>query len=69
MWHEIVTLEEEQKMPYITSWERMGIAKGKAEGIIEGQRALLRRVAMLRFGNVPDQLEQRIAGADQDALG
>ena len=47
----------------------MGIAKGKAEGIIEGQRALLRRVAMLRFGNVPDQLEQRIADADQDALG
>ena len=28
-------------MPYVTSWERMGIEKGKEEGHIEEKRAVL----------------------------
>ncbi len=59
-------------MPYITSVERIGraegLAEGRAEGVLDGQRAMLRRFVQLRFGAVPEPLEQQIAAADQDGL-
>ena len=36
LWDEIKTLEEEHKMPYVTSIERIGIAKGMEKGREEG---------------------------------
>jgi len=38
----IVSLEEEYKMPYVTSWERLGKKEGKKEGKLETARELLR---------------------------
>lgn len=37
LWREIETIEENDKMRYITSVERIGIAKGRAEGLLEGR--------------------------------
>ena len=37
IWHEIETIEETEKMQYITSVERIGIAKGRLEGQLEGR--------------------------------
>ncbi len=34
---EIKTVEEKNSMPYVTSFERIGIKKGRAEGIAEGR--------------------------------
>jgi hypothetical protein len=34
---QVYAYEEEQRMPYITSIERMGIEKGRAEGRVEGR--------------------------------
>lgn len=47
---------------------REGREQGIVQGIVEGQRALLRRLVLTRFGTVPEQLEQRIAHADSAAL-
>ena len=65
---EIRKLEEERRMPYITSIERMGHAEGLQEGRAEGTREALRRLVRARFGAVPAPLEARIAAADQEML-
>jgi len=36
-WREIQEYEEERKMPYVTSVERMGLARGRDEGRAEGR--------------------------------
>jgi hypothetical protein len=43
VWHEIETIEESEKMQYITSIERIGIAKGRLEGESRLLRKLLER--------------------------
>jgi hypothetical protein len=53
-------IEEEQKMAYVTSYERLGM--------LEGRRATLLRVIRARFGVVPDALEKGIATADRETL-
>lgn len=80
VWRSIQAFEEERKMPYITSIERIAIDEGKAKGLAEGraegltqglvngQRAALLRIAQARFGSVPEALERRIASADQTLL-
>ena len=45
-WQEVSQYQEEQRMPYITSVERIGIQKGMREGLIEGISVGLR----LKFG-------------------
>src|SRR5439155_1673679 len=57
-------IEEEQKMAYVTSFER----SYPAEGMLDGQRVTLLRVIRALFGVVPDTLEKRIATADQETL-
>jgi len=67
-WREIQEYEEERTMPYVTSVERMGLARGREEGREEGARETLRRFVEARFGVVPPALEQRIAAADRATL-
>jgi len=40
-----------------------GLAEGKAEGIMEGERAALMRLLLKRFGSIPDHLSARINAA------
>jgi len=71
-WREIQEYEEERTMPYVTSVERIGLARGLArgreEGREEGARETLRRFVEARFGAVPPALEQRIAAANRATL-
>jgi hypothetical protein len=56
--------EEERKMPYVTSVERIGIRKGMAEGMAQGmahERQLLLRQIRKRFG-------PEVAGQSQPVL-
>ncbi len=48
-WDELQTLEEENKMPYITSVERTGIEKGLQQGLQELRQVLLDALAE-KFG-------------------
>jgi predicted transposase YdaD len=72
LWREIVRIEEERRMPYITSVERIGLREGRLQGLQEGelrgQRAMLRRLLQARFGTVPEALGQQIDDADQERL-
>jgi hypothetical protein len=65
---EIERFEEEKQMTYITSAERIGIQKGKQEGIIEGEKVLLLRLLQRKFGILPQNYRQRIESASGDAL-
>ncbi|MEQ9668180.1 transposase [Coleofasciculus sp. G2-EDA-02] len=62
LWQEIQTLEEERKMPYITSVERIGIRKGQQGAII--------RILEVRFENIPQELRELIGKIeDLEVLG
>jgi len=72
---EIKGIEENNKMQYVTSVERMaiarglekGMAQGLEEGMLEGERKILRRLLMRRFQVIPDWAEDRILhGADAE---
>jgi hypothetical protein len=51
-WAEMNRFEEERAMPYVTSVERIGIRKGRREGLLEGIAIALKA----RFGRVDKQL-------------
>ncbi len=66
---EVYAIKEAKKMPYVTSAERFGIEKGRLEGKLEGEAAVLLRQMSRKFG--PEALEayrDRIEQADADTL-
>ena len=69
---EVEAIEEERKMPYVTSVERIGVERGKQEGLEQGleqgKRQAVLQVAQARFGAVPETLERQVAAADAAEL-
>ena len=63
-WQELSTYEEERRMPYVTSVERIGIAKGIKEGKIEGQRSLLLTQLDRKLGKLSDSTIKNISTLD-----
>jgi predicted DNA-binding ribbon-helix-helix protein len=62
-WLELKAYEEERKMPYITSVERIGYDRGKAEGREEeAQRSLERERSLILRQLIPNQ---KINATDQ----
>ncbi|MBF0436369.1 MAG: DUF4351 domain-containing protein [Magnetococcales bacterium] len=59
-WEELSKFEENQKMQYITSVERIGEQKGEAK--------MLTRQLQRRFGSVPDWVSEKIAEAEPPSL-
>jgi hypothetical protein len=59
-------------MPYITSFERIGIEKGLQQGlqqgIQQGEVIVLRRQLTRRFGPLPEWAEQRLEQASPQDL-
>jgi hypothetical protein len=71
IWQEIKTIEEGKKMKYITSVEKIYIAKGRTEGrvegVVEGESRLLKRQLERRFGALPSWASDKInSAAEQD---
>ena len=72
----IAQLEREDGMPYITSFERVGLRRGlqegrqegRHEGRHEGQRVMLRALLTHRFGALPDEADAMINQADSEVL-
>ena len=61
---------KEELMPTLAQkWfseaEARGEARGKAEGIIGGQSKLLRKLIHMRFGQIPPEVENKIASATE----
>jgi hypothetical protein len=84
VWHEIETIEESEKMQYITSVERIGIAKGRVEGRVEGhvegrvegleegrlegESRLLKKQLERRFGTLPTWASDKLNSAAEQDL-
>ena len=76
----MITIEQEHKMTFITSFERLsekrglekGLAQGKLdgrlEGKLEGEATMLQRQLARKFGPLPQPLLQRIQSATPDQL-
>jgi hypothetical protein len=67
-WQELKAYEEERKMPYITSVQRIGREEGRKEGREEGReeatqqtRSMLTRQLTRKLGALPDRLLNRIS--------
>jgi hypothetical protein len=56
--------EEEIKMPYVTSVERMGIQQGIQQGILQTLREDVVEILKVRFGNAPNDITRIIADID-----
>ena len=69
--YEIEQLEE-QTMPYITFIERYatenGIQIGEARGVALGEAQTLLKLFKLKFGAIPDWVEQKVNSADKAQL-
>jgi flagellar biosynthesis/type III secretory pathway protein FliH len=80
----ITVLEEEQKMEYVSSIERIkleqqrhegfdlgkqeGEQKGKQEGKQEGESAMLCRLLSRRFGDLPDWVQEQVKNAPKEQI-
>ncbi|KZK74479.1 MAG: hypothetical protein A3K90_08800 [Pelodictyon luteolum] len=69
---EIETIEEREKVEYITSIERIGIAKGMSQGMaqgrVEGESRLLKRQLERRFGMLPEWAAEKLSRATEQEL-
>jgi len=68
VWQEIETIEKHKNMKYITSIERIGIAKGREEGRVEGESKLLKRQLERRFGALPAWAIELLSNANEPSL-
>jgi hypothetical protein len=68
LWQEIGTLEENEKMQYVTSVERFEIAKVRQEGLLEGEAEMLGLMLKHRFGDLSDAVINRLRHASEDQL-
>ncbi|MEB3335852.1 MAG: DUF4351 domain-containing protein [Leptolyngbyaceae bacterium] len=67
-WTELRTYEEEQRMPYITSVERIGFERGIQEGRQEEGRSLVLKLLTRRVGEIPESLKSPITQLSVDQL-
>ncbi len=65
---QIETIEEGEKVQYITSVERIGIEKGVVIGVVIGRAGLLRRQLECRFGMLPEWALGALSGASEQEL-
>jgi hypothetical protein len=67
-WAELKAYEEERKMPYITSVERIGYERGRKEGRVEDRRSIVPRLLERKFGQVSQEMGDRISSLSFDQL-
>ena len=63
----MIAYEEEQKVPYITSIERIGMQRGLQQGRLGTFHKNLTTVIQTRFGNVPVDITQAINAVKQES--
>ncbi len=68
VWQELETIEEKEKVQYISSVERIGIAKGRVEGHVEGKSSLLEKQLEYRFGVLPEWAAEQLVRAKEEEL-
>lgn len=64
LWENLSNLEQEKKMAYVSSVERIGIEKG----IQQGEALALQKLLTIRFGTIPPDAVGKITTASSDQL-
>jgi len=67
-WNEVWKMEEERKVRYVSSVERIGIEKGMQQGMQQGTIRLLSRLISRRFRVSSDSLRPIFAGMNTGQL-
>lgn len=69
---DLEALEAEKKMEYVTSFERVGMKKGLEQGLeqglLHGKTAVLKRLLVRRFGELPEREALRLEAATSEEL-
>ncbi|MEO5329157.1 MAG: hypothetical protein H7829_13045 [Magnetococcus sp. THC-1_WYH] len=72
MWGSQVSFQfnalKNQKMPYITSVERIGMRKGEEKGRHDGKVAMLLELLQERFGLIPESVQKHVESAKLDDI-
>ena len=72
VWQELETIEEREKVQYISSVERIGmakgLAKGVAKGVAKGKSSLLEKQLEYRFGVLPQWVFEQLESAREEEL-
>ena len=55
-------------MEYVTSFERVGMRKGLEQGLLHGKTAVLKRLLVRRFGELPEREARRLEAASSEEL-
>lgn len=55
-------------MEFVTSWEREGRIKGRAEGLVEGQRQLVERLLTRKLGALRPEVVERLGSLSSSQL-
>ena len=67
-YEEIRRYEEETKMPFVTTPERIGIKKGLAQGLREGRLEGIQLALKIKFGEAGLQLMPEIAKIEDPGI-
>ncbi|MBF0109644.1 MAG: hypothetical protein HQL76_10750 [Magnetococcales bacterium] len=67
-WVNLSNFEENQKMPYITSVERIGMRKGEEKGRHDGKAEMLLELLQERFGLIPESVQKHVESAKLDDI-
>ncbi len=80
LWQNVETMEQEQRMAYVSSVERIGIEKGRQlgwqegqqegvqQGVQQGEALALQKLLVRRFGALPASAVEQIANARAELL-
>ena len=73
LWQNLSNLEQEKKMAYVSSVERIGIEKGlqqgMQQGMQQGEALALQKLLTKRFGAVVAATAAQIEAADSQQIG
>jgi hypothetical protein len=67
-WKELSDFEEEKKMPYVTSVERIGYKRGMEEGLEKGQASILSTIIAQKLGANQDKILSVIQHLNSEEL-
>ena len=65
---QMARFEEEVKMSYVTSFERIAEKRGMQQGEVSGRAKMLLKLLVLKFGELPEGLVARVEEADLETL-
>jgi len=73
LWQNVETLEQEKRMAYVSSFERIatekGMQEGMLQGMLQGEALALQKLLTKRFGAVAPAIAVQIEAADQSQIG